>query len=86
MIVEVSRNLLRKRQQPDIQKNQQQVIEASDGTTSNPLSKSTAEQMRDEAQSGKWNELNWNEYKTKDLAIGIGKQLAMQHFKEQLLV
>lgn len=30
--------------------------------------------MRDEAQSGKWNELNWNEYKTKDLAIGIGKQ------------
>ena len=30
--------------------------------------------MRDEAQSGKWNELNWNEYRTKDLAIGIGKQ------------
>ncbi len=30
--------------------------------------------MRDEAQSGKWNELNWNEYKAKDLAIGIGKQ------------
>ena len=30
--------------------------------------------MRDEAQSGNWNELNWNEYATKDLAIGIGKQ------------
>ena len=30
--------------------------------------------MRDEAQSGNWNDLNWNEYKTKDLAIGIGKQ------------
>lgn len=30
--------------------------------------------MQDEAQSGKWNDLNWNEYKTKDLAIGIGKQ------------
>jgi hypothetical protein len=61
-------------QQADIQKKSTTVIEAPDGTTSNPLSKSTAEQMRDEAQSGKWNELNWNEYKTKDLAIGIGKQ------------
>lgn len=61
-------------QQSDIQKKSTTVIEAPDGTTSNPLSKSTAEKMRDEAQSGKWNELNWNEYKTKDLAIGIGKQ------------
>ncbi|WP_312046470.1 hypothetical protein [Anaerotignum sp.] len=61
-------------QQADIQKKSTTVIEAPDGTTSNPLSKSTAEQMRDEAQGGKWNELNWNEYKTKDLAIGIGKQ------------
>ena len=50
------------------------VLEAPDGTTSNPLEKSKAEQMRDEAQSGNWNDLNWNEYATKDLAIGIGKQ------------
>lgn len=50
------------------------VIEAPDGVKSNPLSKKTAEQMRDEAQSGNWNELSWNEYQTKDLAIGIGKQ------------
>lgn len=50
------------------------VLEAPDGTTSNPLSKERAEQMRDEAQSGKWNDLNWNEYKAKDLALGIGKQ------------
>ena len=49
-------------------------MEAPDGTTSNPLTKSRAEQMRDEAQSGNWNDLNWNEYATKDLAIGIGKQ------------
>lgn len=61
-------------QQGEIQKKSTTVIEAPDGTTSNPLTKSTAEQMRDEAQSGKWNEVNWNEYKTKDLAIGIGKQ------------
>ena len=30
--------------------------------------------MQEEAQSGKWNDLNWNEYKAKYLAIGIGKQ------------
>lgn len=41
---------------------------------SNPLSKIDAKEFQKEAQSGNWNELNWNEYKTKDLAIGIGKQ------------
>lgn len=50
------------------------VIEAPDGTTSNPLSKNQAKKLQEEAQSGKWNDLNWNDYKTKDLAIGIGKQ------------
>lgn len=61
-------------QEGAIQKKSATVIEAPDGTTSNPLTKSRAEQMRDEAQSGNWNELNWNEYAAKDLAIGIGKQ------------
>lgn len=50
------------------------TIKGPDGTTSNSLGKEKAQQLRDEAQSGKWNELNWNEYKTKDLAVGIGKQ------------
>lgn len=50
------------------------VIEAPDGTTSNALSKNRAKQLRDEAQNGKWNDLNWNEYAVKDLAAGIGKQ------------
>lgn len=45
-----------------------------DGVTSNPLTKSDAKRMQREAQSGNWNELNWNEYHAKDLAIGIGKQ------------
>lgn len=49
-------------------------LEAPDGTTSTPLSKEQAKKLQSEAQSGKWNDLNWNEYKTKDLAIGIGKQ------------
>lgn len=61
-------------QEGDIAKKSTTVLEAPDGTTSNPLTKSRAEQMRDEAQSGNWNDLNWNEYATKDLAIGIGKQ------------
>ena len=61
-------------QEADIGKKCTTVIESPDGVTSNPLSKSRAELMRDEAQSGNWNDLNWNEYKSKDLAIGIGKQ------------
>lgn len=61
-------------QETAIKKKCTTVIEAPDGTTSNPLSKSRAEQMRAEAQSGNWNDLNWNEYKAKDLAMGIGKQ------------
>lgn len=61
-------------QESEIAKKVSNVLEAPDGTTSNPLTKSRAEQMRNEAQSGKWNELNWNEYKTKDLAVGVGKQ------------
>ena len=61
-------------QDSGIAKKSTTVLEALDGTTSNPLAKSRAEQMRDEAQSGNWNDLNWNEYATKDIAIGIGKQ------------
>ncbi|HIS48606.1 MAG TPA: hypothetical protein IAB46_13845 [Candidatus Scybalocola faecigallinarum] len=61
-------------QEQDIAKKVTTVIEAPDGTTSNPLSKERAKELQNEAQSGKWNDLNWNEYKAKDLAIGIGKQ------------
>ena len=50
------------------------VINAPDGTTSKPLSKERAKELQTEAQSGKWNALNWNEYQAKDLAIGIAKQ------------
>ncbi len=66
--------LVPEEQQADIAKKSTPVLEAPDGTTSNPLTKTKAEQLRDEAQSGNWNDLNWNEYATKDLAIGIGKQ------------
>ena len=61
-------------QQGDISKKSTTVLEAPDGTTSNSLTKERAEQMRDEAQKGQWNDLNWNEYALKDLAMGIGKQ------------
>jgi len=66
--------LVPKEQQTNITKKSTIVLEAPDGTTSKPLTKNEAGQLRDEAQSGNWNELNWNEYATKDLAIGIGKQ------------
>ena len=58
----------------DIPKNTTTVLEAPDGTTSNPLTKSRAKELQNEAQSGKWNDLNWNEYQLKDLGMGIGKQ------------
>lgn len=41
---------------------------------SKPLDKIGAKELQNEAQSGNWNDLNWNEYKSKDLAIGIGKK------------
>lgn len=49
-------------------------IEAPDGVTSKPLEKPSAKELQEQAQSGKWNELNWNEYQMADLAKGIGRQ------------
>ena len=51
-----------------------EYLEAPDGTCSTPLSKQRAQQLRDEAQSGKWNDKSWNDYKTSDVALGIGRQ------------
>lgn len=61
-------------QEQSILKKATTVIQAPDGTTSKPLSKERAKELQREAQTGKWNDLNWNEYRTKDIAIGIGKQ------------
>jgi hypothetical protein len=58
-----------------IHKKSTEVMVAPDGTTSNPLSKEDAVRMRDEAQSGNWKEFDWNDYKTKDLVVGIGQQV-----------
>ena len=66
--------LVPEEQNADFAKKSTDVLVAPDGTTSNPLTKNRAEQMRKEAQSGNWNELNWNEYAMKDLAKGVGKQ------------
>ncbi len=67
-------SLVPKGQESEISRKVTTQLEAPDGTTSNPLTKSKAEQMREEAQNGNWHELDWNEYQTKDIAIGIGKQ------------
>ncbi len=75
------RKLVPEGQGEGIPKKTVSVIESPDGVKSNPLSKARAEQMRDEAQSGNWNDLNWNEYKTKDIAVGIGKQAGYAAFQ-----
>ena len=68
------RKLVADGQELDI-RNATNVIEAPDGTTSTALSKQSAKDLQKEAQSGKWNDLNWNEYKAKDIAMGIGQQV-----------
>jgi len=67
------RKLVADGQEIDI-KNSTNVIKAPDGTSSKALSKQQAKILQEEAQSGNWNKLNWDEYKSKDLAIGISKQ------------
>lgn len=62
-------------QQNDITKKCTTVLEAPDGTTSNSLTKTEAKQRQNNAQSGKQDELNWNEYRTRDLAKGIAKSV-----------
>lgn len=68
------RKLVAEEQVKDIN-NATEYIESPDGIRSQPLSKQKAKDLQKEAQSGNWNDLNWNEYKSKDLAIGIGKQV-----------
>ena len=68
------RKLVPEGQEQEISKKTSTILEAPDGTTSNPLSKEKVKKLQEEAQSGSWNDLNWNDYKAKDLAIGIGKQ------------
>lgn len=66
--------LVPEEQAAEISKRCTAVLEAPDGTTSKPLTKSAAKELQNEAQSGKWNDLNWNSYSAKDLALGVGKQ------------
>ncbi len=42
--------------------------------TSKQLAKEKSKQLQEEAQKGNFLDTNWNEYTTKDLAVGIGKQ------------
>lgn len=62
-------------QQNDIVKKCTTVLEAPDGTTSNPLTKAEAKQRQNEAQSGNLSELDWNEYRTRDLSKGIARSI-----------
>lgn len=64
-------------QEGEITKKVSNVLEAPDGTKSNPLTKERAEELRDKAQNGEWQEIDWNEYAIKDIATGIGKQAGL---------
>ena len=58
-------------------KNAVNQIETPSGATSNPISYERTKQIQEEAQSGNFdNLLNWNEYKMRDLSIGIAKNAA----------
>lgn len=62
-------------QQAEIAKSTGQ-IQSPDGIKSTPLTKEEAVQLKKDAQSGNWKDLDWNNaYETKDLAIGLANQV-----------
>lgn len=58
----------------EIQGKSTTVIEAPDGTKSEPLSKEDAQQLQEKAQKGEVKEFDWNNYSTEDLAKQAGAQ------------
>lgn len=71
------RKLVPSDQVQDFEMDVTDVLESPDGIKSNPLTKAEAQQLRDQVQSGNWKEIDWNEAKINDLAIGIGKKTAL---------
>ena len=61
-----------------------QII-APDNTTSNILSKQQAKELQEKAQSGEWQNLNWNEYAMKDIAAGIAKNIGIAEAQGMLI-
>lgn len=58
-------------------KNAVNQIETPSGASSNPISYERTRQIQEEAQSGNFdNIMNWNEYKMRDLSVGIAKNAA----------
>ncbi len=50
------------------------VIEAPDGTKSEPLSKTDAKNIQEKTQNGEVQEYDWNNFTTKDIAKQVGRQ------------
>ncbi len=61
------------------------VLEAPDGTTSKPLTKTEAKQRQYDVQAGKIDEFGWNEYQTKDLARGMAKNAGSTALQEAVI-
>ena len=70
------RSLVPEDQSSEIVRKHSTTLEAPDGTQSEPLSRLRARQLQEEAQSGKWNDKNWNDYKTADVLRGVAKNAA----------
>ena len=47
-----------------------------DGVSSKPLSKAESKELQAKAQKGEWQEVSYNDYDMKQLAGGVGKQVA----------
>lgn len=50
------------------------VIEAPDGTKSNPLTKKKVKAMQEKAQNDTWEKLDWNEYQVKNVSKELAKK------------
>ena len=58
-----------------ISKKSTNVLEAPDGTKSNPLTKEQAKKAQMQAQDNKPPKYDWNSYQMKDVAMGIAKEV-----------
>lgn len=68
------RSLVPEDQAQDINRNTTTVLEAPDGTTSDPLTKQKAKELQEKTQNGEIQEFDWNNFSVKDVIKHAGQQ------------
>lgn len=68
------RSLVPEDQAQDINRNTTTVLEAPDGTKSEPLTKQEAKELQEKTQNGEIKEFDWNNFSIKDIAKHAGQQ------------